>query len=238
VKAFRMSRLPMSLVLAALLSAPALAQNPNYTPDPTSAPLPPTVSFTNAPTWEMVPGTQVSVIKPDQRPQYDLFNMGNEFFLYSKGTWYKAGLLNGPYVALEADMVPPDLKNVPRAAWINFPDAWETKTAKGSVVTPTPVSNWVPTVEFAKTPHWTLIPGTRVYRVRADQRPDYDLFRYGAIHYVYREGNWYSATTANGPYLAIANDVVPVAFRKIQKSYWVSYPADWSARTKSKTIGG
>lgn len=228
------SRLAIGLALAALMSAPALAQNPNYTPDPTSAPLPPTVSFSNAPTWEMVPGTQVSVIKPDQRPDYDLFTLRNEFYLYNKGTWYRSGLLNGPYVSFDLDELPPDLRNVPRAAWVDFPDAWATKTATGSAVTPTPVANWVPTVSFEKAPHWTLIPGTRIYRIRADQRPDYDLFRYGTLTYVYRDGNWYSAQNVNGPYLTLPDDEVPVAFRKIRQRYWVSYPAEWAPKARTR----
>jgi len=176
----------------------------------------------------------VSVIKSDERPDYDLFSVGNEFYLYNKGSWYRASQLNGPYISVEADLLPPDLHNVPRAAWLEFPDAWDTKTATATVVTPTPVSNWVPTVSFTKLPHWTLIPGTRIYRVRSDQRPDYDLFRYGAMHYVYRDGRWYSSTGTNGPYVAIADDEVPVAFRKIQQRYWVSYPAGWTVQRRTR----
>jgi hypothetical protein len=241
--------LAIGLALLAACATAAMAQDPNYNTARTSAPLPPTVSFTTAPVWERVPGTQVSIIRSDQRPTFDMFSFGNEYYVYNDGSWYRASQLNGPYVGLEAKMLPPEFHAVPRASWISYPTTWSTSTENiamgqagtaGTIPTATvatPVaSNFLPTVTFKTAPHWTLIPGTpRIYQIRAKERPtDYDLFRYGPNYYVYQNGNWYRATQTEGPYAAIALNEVPPKFRTIRQRYWVNYPADWRV-VKSST---
>lgn len=232
------SRLAAGLSLAALVAAPSWAQDPNYNTTRSSAPLPPTVTFSTVPVWERVPGTQVSVIRQDQRPTFDMFSFGNEYFLYSNEFWYRASAINGPFVALEGTAVPPELHSVPRANWLKYPADWDKPATVGgtAVVTapaPTVKSDWVPTVSFTTVPHWTMIPGTRIYQVRAKERPAHDLFRFGANYYVYQNANWYRGTTVQGPYSAIAIEEVPPQFRKVRERYWVSYPSGWTYTGKS-----
>jgi hypothetical protein len=234
--------LAIGLALLAACATAAMAQDPNYNTQRTSAPLPPTVSFTTAPVWERVPGTQISIIRADQRPTFDMFSFGNEYYVYNDGAWYRASALNGPFVGFETKLLPPEFQAVPRASWITYPVSWGGSTENiamgqagtaGTIPTapaPTTVATeWVPTVSFKAAPHWTLIPGTpRIYQIRAKERPtDYDLFRFGPNYYVYQNNNWYRATQTEGPYALIGADEVPPKFRTIRQRYWVSYPAGW-----------
>jgi len=215
------------LILALLLCAsPALAQDPNYNTTRTSAPLPPTVSFRNAPTWVKVPGTSVSVIQQDQRSTYDMFAFDNQFYIYNQGYWYRSDMANGPYVSVELNAVPPEFKAVPRASWISYPANWtEVPTPTGTAIAET----WTPTINFSTAPHWQTVPGSsRVYYVSKSERPaGYDLFRYDTRYYTYQKDNWYSSLSPNGPYTVVPSTDVPTAFRTVKKTYWVNYPKGW-----------
>lgn len=221
------------LILAALLlAAPAFAQDPNYNTDRTSAPLPPTVSFRNAPVWVKVPGTNVSIVGQDQRPTYDMFAFDNQYYIYNEGYWYRSDLLNGPYVALELNALPPEFRTVPRASWISYPAGWDVSTpTPGATATTT---TWAPTVEFSTVPHWQTVPGSsRVYYIRQGERPKYDLFQYNGHYYTYQRGNWYMAPTLTGTYGVVEANDVPSAFRTVRERYWVSYPSGWSYQLPS-----
>ena len=219
------------LVLALmLLASPALAQDPNYNTQRTSAPLPPTVSFRNAPAWVKVPGTTVSIIQQDQRPTYDMFAFDNQYYIYNGGYWYRADMVNGPYASVELNAIPPEFHAVPRASWVSYPAGWaEVSTPTGQAIADT----WTPTISFETAPRWETVPGSsRVYYVRKTERPaDYDLFRYDTRYYTYQRGIWYSSQSANGPYLVVDNADVPMAFRSVKKTYWVNYPTGWTYMT-------
>ena len=92
---------------------------------------------------------------------------------------------------------------------------------------------WVPTISFETAPKWTTVPGSaQVYYVDKTARPTtYDLYRYNNTYYTYQKDNWYSATTLNGPYTVVATDDVPLAFRSVKKTYWVTYPTGWTYLT-------
>lgn len=212
-----------------LFAAPALAQDPNYTPDRTSAPMPPTVSFTNAPVWVKVPGSPVMVLQSDQRPGYDMFTLNNQYFIYKDNYWYRSDIANGPYVSLELNAIPPEMHTVPRASWVAYPAGWDAVATPGTTV----ASDWVPTMSFSTAPHWETIPGSsRVYYIRKSERPSgYDFFRYDTRYYTYQKGNWYSSLSTNGPYTLVTGDEVPTSFRTVKKTYWVNYPSGWTYMT-------
>jgi hypothetical protein len=222
------SRLAVGLVLAALVAAPARAQDPNYVAERTSVPLPPTVTFSVLPSWELVKGTHVSVLRDDQRQPFDMFAFENQYYLYNKGYWYRAAQVNGPYLSVEPNELPAEFLNVPRERWVSYPDAWSSDVGNGGVSTTTVGTNRTPTVSFSTAPHWVAIPNTRVYRVRASERPGFDLFRYESRYYVYQDGNWYQAPTANGTYVEVAIGEIPYAIRMVRPNYWVSYPPSWA----------
>jgi hypothetical protein len=62
---------------------------------------------------------------------------------------------------------------------------------------------------------------------------------YDDRYYTYQKDNWYSASSLNGPYVLVKSDEVPMAFRTVKKTYWVSYPSGWTyvtpAAVKVKT---
>ena len=225
------TRFAVAALLTVLASAPAFAQDPNYSTQRTSAPLPPTVTFRGQPAWVKVPGTTVSIIQQDQRPTYDMFAFDNQFYIYNEGYWYRSDMANGPYVSLELNAIPPEFHAVPRASWISYPADWTTPVPP----TPTVTNDWVPTISFDSAPHWQTVPGSsRVYYVQRDMRPaNYDLFRYDSRFYTYQNGNWYSSTGVNGPYALVATDAVPSAFRTVKQTYWVSYPKGWTYQLPS-----
>jgi hypothetical protein len=192
--------------------------------------------------WERVPGTQISIIRQDQRPVYDMFSFDSNYYVYDKGFWYRSQQLNGPYISFEASTLPPEFHTVPRTSWLSYPSDWSVSTSgsdniamgqagtAGTIPTAnvTVASDWAPTVSFSTAPHWTAIPGTGIYQVRASERPKYDLFRYGANYYVYQNGGWYKASRTNGPYASITVDAVPPTFRSVRQNYWVTYPTGWT----------
>ena len=219
-----------ALIALMILAAPALAQDPNYSTQRTSAPLPPTVTFRNAPTWQLVPGTNVSIVAQDQRPTYDMFSFNRQYYIYNDGHWYRSDLVNGPYTSLELNAIPPEFRAIPRSSWVAYPAGWtEVTTPAGTAVADT----WTPTISFNTAPHWENVPGSaRVSYVRKSERPaDYDLFRYDSRFYTYQKGNWYSSQSINGPYTVVESANVPMAFRTVKKNYWVSYPSGWSYMT-------
>ena len=63
----------LALILALLAAGPAFAQDPNYESSRShKAPLAPTVSFSDAPIWQRIPGTTVSTLGPEQKKAFDL----------------------------------------------------------------------------------------------------------------------------------------------------------------------
>jgi hypothetical protein len=245
-----------------------------------SVPTPPEVSFKDAPTWVPVAGTndKVLMIQASQRPKYDIFSLDGKYYVYKKDYWFRSDALNGPYTVVETNLVPAELRLVPKESWVVYPTNWgsmgtssgpgsvyggssgpgmtgsastvtggrtsaTTGTAVGSTssdavvtattATTTDTTQWTPTISFSTTPKWSLVPGSsKVYYMDKTMRPTtYDLYRYDSRYYTYQKNNWYSATSLNGPYTIVATDDVPMAFRTVKKTYWVSYPTGWTYMT-------
>lgn len=183
----------------------------------------PTVSFSDAPIWQRVPGTTVSTLGPEQKKEYDLFGLYNEFYMYADGYWYKAKLVNGPWDAISE--APSEFHMVPRSYWVHYPKGWDDSRA---VVNAGADTVWTPPARFDAVPNWRLVPGSsRVYWISGDKKPAYDLFRSTSKYYTHQNGNWYMASSVNGPYKLIAAKKVPTEFKSVNEKYWVSYPAGW-----------
>ena len=214
------------VLLLGLLATPALAQDPNYdTSRGHKAPMAPSVSFSDSPIWQRVPGTTVSTLGPEQRKEFDLFGLYNEFYMYSKGYWYKAKLVNGPWTALAPAQVPGEFHMVPKSYWVHYPKGWNESAA---LVNAGADTVWTPPARFDAVPNWRLVPNSdRVYWIQGSKKPKYDLFRSTSKYYTYQNRNWYVATSVNGPYKLIGPSKVPGAFKSVKETYWVSYPAEW-----------
>jgi hypothetical protein len=85
-------------------------------------------------------------------------------------------------------------------------------------------------INFGTTPHWTSIQGTRVSEIRDSERPDYDIFRYGGMYYVYNDEHWYQCRTQRGNYIMIQERYVPREFSRVPRGHWKRYPAAWGDR--------
>ena len=103
-----------------------------------------------------------------------------------------------------------------------------------------------PVVIFRTAPRWDVIPGTLVARVRDNERPDYDLFRYGSRYYAYDNGYWYRSARLDRPFVVINERSVPIAIAAVPHDQWRSYPPGWmnpknphySARHDNRNSGG
>lgn len=93
-----------------------------------------------------------------------------------------------------------------------------------------------PTVTFSTTPEWEMVPGTRVYVVNDQMRPDYDMFRVGSTYWIYDNGYWYRATSWNGDYVAVNSTAVPATISTVPQTYWRSYPTTWVSTHHSSRV--
>jgi len=84
-----------------------------------------------------------------------------------------------------------------------------------------------PRILFKSAPHWEAVPGTRVYWVRADERPAYDLFRLGSLFYLFDQGHWYRSSRQDRGYVVIDDRYVPMAISGVPSHHWRSYPKGW-----------
>ena len=94
-----------------------------------------------------------------------------------------------------------------------------------------------PRITFTTSPHWVTVPGTTVYRVRDDERPSYDMLRYGSRYYVYDQGYWYRSSRWNGPFVTIEERYVPTVFYDVPRTHWRNYPPGWANRKNPHSTG-
>jgi hypothetical protein len=85
-------------------------------------------------------------------------------------------------------------------------------------------------ITFGSTPRWTSMRGTRVMRIRDRERPDYDMFRYGNVYYIYRDDHWYSSRRVRGSYRMVEDRYVPMQVSGVPREHWRAYPNGWMER--------
>jgi len=83
------------------------------------APPPPQVVMVAQPAVEPVSGGVYVVTDPSV--QYDMFQFGATWYLYSGGYWYRAPGYRGPYAVVDARHVPRQVLNVPPGNWKHRP---------------------------------------------------------------------------------------------------------------------
>lgn len=90
-----------------------------------------------------------------------------------------------------------------------------------------------PRVVFHRSPHMVIVPGTTVYTVRQDERPDYDVFRVGNSYYAYDNGYWYRSSGWRGPFMSVRVTSVPQSLHYVPRDMWTSYPSNWYYRDRN-----
>lgn len=247
--------LPMlALALAAAATAPAAqAQNGNYDRGQYRAPSPPLVEFQYRPQWVSVTRNNVLMVRANERPNYDMFSYGSNFYIYDRGYWYRSSRWDGSYVAIDPRDVPVVFHDVPAAEWRSYPSGWAYNNNPngnnpneqhdgqyngqyngqydGRVrddgyydVSSAPMP---PQLYFKKNPRWVTVSGTRVLMLSPRDRQDYDMFRYGSSYYIYDNGYWYRSNRSNGTFVAIDARAVPSVFYQVPATKWRNYPPSW-----------
>ena len=59
-------------------------------------------------------------------------------------------------------------------------------------------------------------------------RPDYDMFRYGGNYYAYNNNQWYRSRRDRGEFRAIDERLVPRQFTMVPREHWRNYPTAWT----------
>ncbi len=83
-------------------------------------------------------------------------------------------------------------------------------------------------INFGSAPRWRTIRGTNIREISGDQRPDYDMFRYGGNYYAYCNDRWYRSRRDRGEFMWIEDRYVPSQFTRVPRDHWRNYPAAWT----------
>ena len=78
------------------------------------APPPPSIVYETQPRLEAVPGTTVFIVDD---PGYDMFTCEGFWYLAANGWWYRASAHDGPYMAVDARVVPKEIRQLPLGRW-------------------------------------------------------------------------------------------------------------------------
>ena len=85
------------------------------------------VTFGTAPHWDGIPGTRVREIRTAERPDYDMFQYGGNYYAYNNNHWYSSCHSSGQFREIESRRVPGALSKVPSEHWHNYPSGWGDK---------------------------------------------------------------------------------------------------------------
>ena len=182
------------------------------------------INFGSAPHWTSVNGTQVQVIRQDERPDYDMFRYNNRYYVYRDNRWYQSDQWRGSFDSVDERSVPVELSRVPRDNWRSYPSEWQGRNDYDRTTGGTDATFQV---SFGSRPRWGAVRGTRVMEMRSRQRPDYDVFRYGGTYYVYSNDRWYSSDRPDGAYRYVDDSSLPRDLRRVPRNHWRHYPQGW-----------
>jgi len=199
----------------------------------------PSLGFYDEPTMIRVPGSYVYYTTDSDN---DVYRYGNYWYMNYNGDWYRAGSYRGPWVFVSFRSVPRDVYSVPtqyRRRWSDYRDQhYETSSGSGSVYyrggndnnTTSSISLRIgsrysgPSIEFSTEPQVVEVPGTSgVYYV---QDSDNDIYRYGNNWYMNYNGDWYRASSYNGPWVFVGYRSVPRDVYSVPSTYrrnWSDY---------------
>jgi hypothetical protein len=179
------------------------------------------VSFGTTPRWASISGTRVQEIRRADRPDYDMFRYDGNYYAYNNDRWYTSRADRGEFTAIDDRSVPGELSRVPRGHWRNYPSGWANGGSASMQI------------NFGTSPRWSNVRGTRVGMLRQNQRPGYDVFRYGRNYYVYNDNQWYRSNSPRGRYMWLDERSVPAEVLRVPREHWRNYPSGQSSDRNS-----
>ena len=193
------------------------------------------VSFGTAPRWRTFEGSRVEIIGDANHP-YDMFRYGGRYYVYNNDRWYSSTNWRGDFAYIDDNVVPVEIHRVPRNYWRAYPTGWsdgDPGSGGGSWSGGASYGNdgygnnsTSFRVSFNSRPRWVPVQGTQVRVIRSNDRPGYDMFRYGSRYYVYNDGRWYVSNNWRGDFQVVSVRAVPWELRKVPRRYWRDYA--WS----------
>jgi hypothetical protein len=167
---------------------------------------------------------------------YDVYRVGNRWYLNYNGDWYRASSYRGPWIFVGYRSVPRSVYTVPARfrRWQSYRDrhyTWRDDDSYryGSTRTGTSFTLRIgdryrgPNLGFNDMPTMVRVPGTRVYYT---QDSDYDVYRYGNYWYMNYNGDWYRASGYSGPWIFVGYRSVPRDVYMVPSDYrhrWSDY---------------
>jgi len=85
------------------------------------------VSFGSTPHWGNISGSNVQIISAAERPDYDVFRYGNNYYAYNSNRWYTSSRESGDFTMIEDRDVPTEISTVPRDQWRHYPTSWQNR---------------------------------------------------------------------------------------------------------------
>ena len=64
------------------------------------------------------------MMRQSERPNYDMFRYGGNYYAYNNNRWYRSNRGNGGYAYINDRDVPREVSRVPRAHWQSYPTGW------------------------------------------------------------------------------------------------------------------
>ena len=201
------------------------------------------INFGGTPRWSNINGTRVEEITVGQRPDFDLFRYNGGYYAYNNDRWYTSQNDRGDFILSDDRDVPGEFSASPRDHWRNYPQRWSDTNDRGGYTNDrrdysrrdrAPASMQV---NFGMRPRWYGINGTRIEEIRGRGRPDYDMFRYGGVYYVYNNGQWYTSRRGRGYFAAIDGRDVPRELARIPRDRWQDYPTAWMDHQRDPRYG-
>jgi hypothetical protein len=196
------------------------------------------IRFGSSQRWSTVGGTRVEEIAGPDRPDHDVFRVDGGYYAYDNDTeqWYMSRSAGGVFYAVDEDEIPSELNAVPRDHWRNYPQRWADRGDRGGYDrrdrAPTSMQ-----VDFAYNPRWMSIRGTRAQEIRGRMRPDYDIFRYAGVYYVYNDDQWYMSRLGRGRFMAVDGRSVPWELSRVPRDRWQDYPQAWMNQQRDSRDG-
>jgi hypothetical protein len=82
------------------------------------------VSFGGTPHWAGIGGTRVETVPLAERPNYDVFRYGGNYYVYSGNRWYSSPRESGQFTMIDDRSVPSEFSRIPRDQWRTYPATW------------------------------------------------------------------------------------------------------------------
>ena len=172
--------------------------------------------FSRQPRMARVGDTDVYYIR--DASDYDVYEFAGTWYLNDGGNWFRAGSWRGPFVSINADVIPYDIATVPsdyRRNWVGVNRNYRNRDL--------PRGYWASGRTFSARPAMGTIPNSAVTYAR--RASDFDLYRLHGTWYLVDNGVWYRSTSWRGPFLTIRYSIVPGEILAIPSSY----RREWSA---------